>query len=109
MPSAAGGELPYEEVSSEQFGAAAAATWSFRFDPLVDPDQVILNGPCPRCGHPFEYPWPLVIVREEALLTREPGDDVLDVTVVCRCRSTHPGAGSEAGCGATWTLTVPAP
>jgi hypothetical protein len=102
-----GSDVPYDEVSSDELGAAAASSWTFRFDPPSDPDQVVLRGACPRCEHAFEYVWPLLLVRDESSLEQREDDDRITIPVVCRCEVAHPGADDDRGCGASWTLVVP--
>ena len=97
---------PYEEVTSDELGERAAREMSYRFDPEDEPEDVVITGPCPRCVGEMTYTWPLVVVRD--LVARERAE-TLQITVICRCAAKHPGAGSEQGCGAYWTLTVPRP
>lgn len=97
--------LPYREESSDELGAVAASTWTYRYDLDGANEQVVLSGPCPACDDTFVYPWPLALVRD-AVSARSRG---LPVPVLCRCDIPHPGAPrGERGCGRGWTLTVPA-
>ena len=105
-------ELPYLEESSEALGQSAAKNWQFRFDPAEKPTQVLLEGACPKCGHPFPYAWPLVVMRANLLsLPRRPSPkEPLTIAVICGCSIKHPGAADgERGCGRHWSLIVPSP
>lgn len=95
---------PYEEISTPELGARAAAEMEYRLEPAGDPDDVIITGPCPRCSGDMKYTWPLTVVRNALLAPQDP--DVLHITVICRCEANHPGAGSQRGCGAYWRLDI---
>lgn len=97
---------PYEEITSDELGERAAEQMSYRFEPEDEPEDVVITGPCPRCAGAMTYTWPLVVVRDLIAAERT---ETLQITVVCRCEGTHAGAGTEAGCGAYWTLSVPRP
>ena len=100
--------MRYQEESSGELGELAAKQWRYRYDPVDDPERVLLTGPCPECQDVFEYDWPLTVVRAD--VAPEPASDAswLTIPVICRCRVEHPGAEGEKGCGRSWTLTVPA-
>lgn len=114
--------MRYKEESDERLGQQAAASWRYRCEPADDPDRVILSGSCPKCRHSFDYDWPLVVVRQDAVTpgrvdqgdgAAEPGSAAWEgageterIPVICRCRVTHPGSNGEKGCGRSWTLTV---
>ncbi|HET6918780.1 MAG TPA: hypothetical protein VFI46_04855 [Jiangellaceae bacterium] len=99
-----GRAIRYKQESKPEYGQKAAQTWTFTFDPAPHPDRVRLQGECPVCGHPSEFPWPLNLVRDIAANSAE-----LPVPVFCRCLETHPGSRGEPGCGRAWTLMVPRP
>ncbi len=97
----------YQEESNPELATTASAGWRFRFDPDDGPEWVVLAGACPKCGHEFEYRYPLVPL----VVAGELPDDrkVLTIRVRCRCSTRHPGSRGEAGCGRSWTLRVPRP
>ncbi len=97
--------IPYEEVSTPEFGESAARTWSFALEPPDDPQVVVLRGTCPRCFDAATYDWPLRMVRGAPL--PEPVSKAILVTVICFCDVTHPRAGGKKGCGGYWEFKVP--
>lgn len=100
-------KIKYKEESTEALGATAAKSWSAAFDPPDEPTTVLLNGPCPRCQHPSQSVWPLVIVRE--VVAAEDDAGAIPIPVKCRCRAEHGAPDGELGCGRYWTLTVKEP
>jgi hypothetical protein len=98
--------MKYEEVTSEAFAERAAVEMSYQFEPADDPEDVVFTGPCPRCEVEMTYTWPLIVVREVAAA---PVEEQIEVTVICQCPRTHPGAGGERGCGAYFNLRIPRP
>ncbi|HEX5407111.1 MAG TPA: hypothetical protein VFX16_32950 [Pseudonocardiaceae bacterium] len=114
--------LPYERKSDPAHNAVATDTSRVRILPDErDPEEIVIEGPCPRCRHDMAYREPVVSYRD---VNWAPIRDLLfdkvmrelaaaerkrDVTVFCRCGQYHPDSprGEEwRGCGAFWKLTV---
>lgn len=101
---ASGTEMAWLEESKDEYGEGAAKTIPYSRRPPTDPDELVFEGPCPRCPHSFVYVWPLAYVRAAGPAFRK----TRTVPVRCQCEGTHPGRPPEkkGGCGAFWTVEV---
>lgn len=97
-------ELEWLEESKDEYGRLAATTIPYSRRPPTDPDQLVFDGPCPRCPHSFVYVWPLTVVRAAGPGMRK----TTTVLVRCECEGTHANRPPEKkrGCGAFWTVEV---
>jgi hypothetical protein len=111
-PTAGGDQerLAYEELTDPAFAVRAAEVFSVR--PVVG--GVRLDGPCPRCGDPMDFPhvdqtYKKIRVGRRSGEARKSSDLGL-VRMVCTCTGEHPGRPEgEDGCGAYWNLTLGPP
>jgi len=92
----AGGEIPYQQVSEQDWGRAVAS--SFRYRPAYG--AWMYFGPCPRCRHDTAtIVGEAIIMRDIVHADPQPAAVVLPkLTVRCQCSHQH-GAGNT-GCGA---------
>lgn len=107
-------ELQYSETATAELDAAAgtlASTGTLLVSHISDTDvpSLRIDGPCPRCGHPFSQTRAL-----ELPVTSIRGGQVAQTEIptwadfLCDCGITHPGAPiGERGCGATYSLGCP--
>ncbi|MFE2013491.1 hypothetical protein [Streptomyces sp. NPDC059491] len=79
------------------------------------PEVIVVSGPCPRCTHATVHTEPLVSyagalgasgVLSRLLHRRAVEAGSREVEVICACLTTHPEAGEQKGCGASWVLHV---
>lgn len=80
------------------------------------PSEIVLEGSCPRCGHPMISTHPvraLITPQTAEHLAQSDGVElpkdcsVRRVTAECACRHEHPGRpGGASGCGAPFALWV---
>ncbi|MFH8576329.1 hypothetical protein [Streptomyces zaomyceticus] len=96
--------LPYLRVTEPSYAQRAAAT--FLREDFVG--AVVLSGPCPRCGHPMEFPVVERIFRTPTPGASAPASVSPPVVVFCTVEDVeYPGAPEgEAGCGAYWSLVL---
>ncbi|MGW6982042.1 hypothetical protein ACWGE1_21850 [Streptomyces sp. NPDC054932] len=106
-------ELPYQEVTTPEYAALAAALFTLEED---GQGMTVLRGSCPRCGAALEAtvasdvlqgmrlrPFPDVVRRLRA--APRPGDRL--EPMLCTCGDAHPGRPEgRVGCGAYWTLLL---
>jgi hypothetical protein len=106
MPKVAYKTTPIADVDIEAFEA-----W-------VDWPDIVVEGPCPRCGEDTRYRHRLVVILGVMRLTPEQeqrayesmretaGEDPkeADLTVYCMCSGEHKGRPDDKahGCGAYW-------
>lgn len=95
--------LPWMVDSRAEYGERAALTIPYQAVPPNVPEDLVFDGPCPRCSHEFTYKWPLVVVRGATALQ----SSGTPVVVRCQCGSDHPGRPEkQSGCGAFWKVRV---
>lgn len=106
-----GEPLPYLEITDEDYGRRAANEFTveeFRSDTLI------LRGPCPRCRAPLEIPVVGTVVHRASFGRpwRRPDRPQTAEQVepmMCICEDDHPNRpDGRHGCGAYWTVTIPA-
>lgn len=113
----------YRRHTSRELGEEAARTARVELRPdEAKPEDIVISGPCPCCGHETTFVEPVFVLRgiEGSVAAREASNalrDALeaagknltarDVEVICHCGSAHPGAPNEAaGCGRSWVLHI---
>jgi hypothetical protein len=106
--------LPYVPSSSTAWDKLAASTATVEVVPdQVQPEQLLVTGDCPRCGHATVWREPLVKFAGlkgkhllSGLLSRATPETERDFEVICECGEAHPGQDHRYGCGASWSLHV---
>lgn len=106
--------LPYAPSSSTDWDKLAASTASVELVPnQVRPEQLLITGDCPRCGHATVWREPLVKFAGlngnhllSGLLSRAAPKTERDIEVICECVEAHSGQDHRYGCGASWSLHV---
>ncbi|MGW8763068.1 hypothetical protein ACWGN5_11285 [Streptomyces sp. NPDC055815] len=109
-------DLLYRVESDPEWGTVAAGTARVSLHPdETAPEVIVVSGPCPRCGHETVHAEPLVSyanalggsgLLSRLLLRRAAETGAREVEVICACPATHPEAGEQKGCGASWVLHV---
>lgn len=96
----------YDEVTDPRYAEKAA---SFTLTQI--PGGFVLNGPCPRCEDPMEYPHVDEVYRNIRRRSGRPapGSHSTKLPMICTCSDEHTGQPPGAyGCGAYWNLTLEA-
>ncbi|GGV03474.1 hypothetical protein GCM10010260_45240 [Streptomyces filipinensis] len=105
--------LPYRETTAAEYGAHVARTFTVT-EPR--PDTLILSGRCPRCAAAIDVPVVSGVFRAGGprFGRRQRGapDGAARSRVelmMCTCDEDHPDRPEgRYGCGAYWTVRVPA-
>jgi hypothetical protein len=116
--------VPYAVAADVAWNEAAARTAQVELRPDEDdPLEIVVIGPCPRCGHESLHLEPLLAFRgaeDEAPFSPEQARELnatlarlgrplhqRNVEAICGCSTPHPETPPDRlGCGASWTLTV---
>lgn len=107
-------EVNFEDVSSAELDDQAAAlveTGTARLSHIKNPlvSSLRIDGPCPRCMHPFSQTralsLPATSIRSVATT---PSEAAIWADFICDCKVVHPGTpDGERGCGANYTVIRP--
>lgn len=108
----AGTGEPFEDVSSAELDALAnqlaregAITVSLVSGNV---ESLRIDGPCPRCEHPFSQTRGLTVPASSIRGRRDAAPRVTWAEFVCECRVAHPGTPQGArGCGASYAIGRP--
>lgn len=98
---------PYEEITDPSFATKAAAS----FEVLPTHGGVTLQGTCPRCTDPMDFPHVnrvyRLTLRRRSAAARHSGAEQNRVPMICTCTADHPGRPEGLdGCGAYWNVTL---
>jgi len=93
-------DSPYEVVQLDKLDDRLSERFAWR----EHDSGWLLEGTCPRCGHPSDK-----VFREEVLVSRFQSDRSHGGHVAamrCNCTAAHVGRQGGQGCGAWWGLEV---
>ncbi|WP_142165772.1 hypothetical protein [Streptomyces luteogriseus] len=94
--------LRYQHGTDLEFAQRAAATFA-----LEDfGSALVLSGPCPRCGQEMDFMLVKELFRDGTGADPAPGRPVV---MFCTAEAVYEGSpDGTSGCGAFWSLTLPA-
>ncbi|MBC6460046.1 hypothetical protein [Actinomadura sp. HBU206391] len=97
--------ITYQAEQSGDLNERAATTAEVTLLPdELEPDHILVTGPCPACGGPMTHVEPLAVISRDL----HPGDQASRVVdILCACGNPHLEApDGETGCGRLWSLFV---